>query len=382
MSISNIVTEDELLTLEISDVDLSFINAIRRIILSEIPCIAFRTEPYDDSTVNIIKNTSSLHNEFISHRIGMIPIHIKDIDNFEESNYKFILNVKNEKNVKIDVTTKDINVYELDNTGKFSPVSSSKRDALFPPDPISNDYILITHLKPDNTGKNQGEQLHFEATAVKSIGKENSRWTTVCQSTFKYKIDESKAKDAFTNLIKIEQNKKREKLTENEIQKLQKRFRISQADRYYHTNENLKPNKFIMNVESVGVLDPQDIFQQSIEILIQKLNNFIQNIKNENIKVQKSNTIQNAVDLIIPNEDHTLGNIIQSHMCSLYKIDNNNVNFVGYNQPHPLENYIVIRVGLGENTNINKVKEFVIDCTNKIITISTSFFNEFKKKRI
>ena len=58
---------------------------------------------------------------------------------------------------------------------------------------------------------------------------------------------------------------------------------------------------------------------------LEKLNQFIRNINNDNdsIKIIKSNTIQNAVDLNVYNEDHTLGNIIQSHMCLFYKIETN-----------------------------------------------------------
>ena len=88
-----------------------------------------------------------------------------------------------------------------------------------------------------------------------------------------------------------------------------------------------------------------------------------------------------TVDFNVYNEDHTLGNIIQSHMCLFYKIETNGVNFVGYTQPHPLENYIVLRIGLGKDTTIDKVKKIVIECTNKIITFSTAFLQEFNKKK-
>ena len=208
-SFSNVdLSKMDLRNADISNVDLSFINALRRIALSEIPSVAFRTEPHEDSSVNIITNTSSLHNEFIAHRIGMIPIHVKDINNFEESNYRFVVNIKNTTNGTIDVTTKDINVLKLDDaTNEFKPIKKTTEETFFPPDPISKDYILIAHLKPDNTGEDEGEHLHFEATAVKSTGKENSRWTTVSQSTFKYKIDEQKAETALKLYLQTHQDK-------------------------------------------------------------------------------------------------------------------------------------------------------------------------------
>ena len=61
---------------QIDNIDLSIINAIRRIILSEIPVVAFYGE--DEPTIEILFNSSPLHNEFMIHRIGLIPIHINE----------------------------------------------------------------------------------------------------------------------------------------------------------------------------------------------------------------------------------------------------------------------------------------------------------------
>ena len=51
----------------------SIINGIRRTLLSTIPSIAFRTQ-IDDSDIIINENTTSLHNEFLIHRISLIPL--------------------------------------------------------------------------------------------------------------------------------------------------------------------------------------------------------------------------------------------------------------------------------------------------------------------
>ena len=50
------------------DIDKSFINGIRRTILSEFPTYSFDSEPYQDCDIKLQKHRS-LHNEFISHRI-------------------------------------------------------------------------------------------------------------------------------------------------------------------------------------------------------------------------------------------------------------------------------------------------------------------------
>ena len=51
----------------------SIINSLRRVLLSSIPSIGFRTE-MNNTDIKILKNTTPLHNEFILHRIAMIPL--------------------------------------------------------------------------------------------------------------------------------------------------------------------------------------------------------------------------------------------------------------------------------------------------------------------
>jgi RNA polymerase Rpb3/Rpb11 dimerisation domain len=55
------------LILEFNHVDVSFVNALRRILLSEVPTVAIET-------VYMWNNTSLIHDEVLAHRLGLIPI--------------------------------------------------------------------------------------------------------------------------------------------------------------------------------------------------------------------------------------------------------------------------------------------------------------------
>ena len=52
MKIENLVEENNQLKFTLSDINVSIANAIRRIILSEIPCVVFKTTPYEENKVD------------------------------------------------------------------------------------------------------------------------------------------------------------------------------------------------------------------------------------------------------------------------------------------------------------------------------------------
>ena len=83
--VESIVDEDSILRFRVSNIDVSIINSLRRIILSEIPCFVFRTFPYNKNKAAIEINNTRFNNEIIKQRLACIPIHIKDRSfNFED----------------------------------------------------------------------------------------------------------------------------------------------------------------------------------------------------------------------------------------------------------------------------------------------------------
>ena len=89
----------------------SIINSLRRVLLSSIPSVGFRTE-MKNTDLKIIKNTSPLHNEYIIHRIAMIPLYINPDNYKRDLLFKLITVIKPEEPVT-KITANDFKIFRL-----------------------------------------------------------------------------------------------------------------------------------------------------------------------------------------------------------------------------------------------------------------------------
>jgi DNA-directed RNA polymerase subunit L len=330
MSFKVVNRSDSHITFEIENVDVAIVNALRRVILAEIPNVAFAIDLHGgESDVYIHKNVSSLHNEYLMHRLSLVPLCFDgdEIENFDSNNYKFVLKAKNAGQEMMDVTTRDIQIY--DQNGKRLDALAQK---VFPANPITKDHILITQLKPNYIDPSKGDEIDIEARAILGTAKRNACWTPVSICTFYNNTDEEKANQSF-----VEYHAKNKSLSRSEAKT---RFDTMERQRCFKTNQFGEPSSFTFTVETECKMQPTYIVRKAFEVLIAKMTGLIGKVAD-----CKETVLPNGVvSLEIPGEDHTIGNLLQALTYNMYIRDSNRIDFIGYYVPHPLEDILLVRV--------------------------------------
>lgn len=160
---------------ELTGTDLSFANSIRRVIQSEVPTLAI-------DLVEIETNTSVLADEFIAHRLGLIPIVSKDIDSLNDTRDCDCEQYCDSCSVRLSLharcTSDDVmKIYARD------LVIDSNRRSLDLGNPVIMD--------PDGNGPmiaklRGGQELKLLCVAKKGIAKEHAKWMPTAAVGFEY----------------------------------------------------------------------------------------------------------------------------------------------------------------------------------------------------
>lgn len=368
---------------ELANIHFSTANAIRRMMISHVKTVGFRTEPYKACDIKVLINDTPLHNQFTVHRLAMIPINVPNPDKFNVDDYQFIIDVSNNTNAIRTITTEDFQIKQI-STNKLLPRDEVIR--FFPPDPITGDYLLMTKLRPKyfvphktlsrevkaelakELDKSVEDVMHFhiEAKASISNGFENGHYSPVAVACYVNTVDPKRAEEGLRAYIDVQVEKSKNLGAEPPThEKMKRRFELTEQGRFFYMNDRQEPNVFTFKIETVGVIPSLVVFHRSIEILKDKITTFISNLvaRNEEvITITPSSQLSGGYDIIVQNEDDTLGNIVQSHLCLLYADFNlakeqRKLKFVGYKRPHPLEKHIIFTI----QSNNDNIEQLITD---------------------
>ncbi len=258
---------DNTMRLIIRGIDVSFMNTLRRLMLTEIPSMAV-----DD--VVILENSSVLHDEILVHRLGLTPL-TTDLDSY---NLPEECPCKSEFGCNLCRVALTLNVEAVDGarTVYSGDLVSENPDIK----PVS-DRVSIVKLAQD-------QKLKLEAYARLGKGKVHAKWQPVSMCAYKFfpqiKVD-GKRCDACEDCVKVCPKAVFVKVGN----KIEVRNVIDCTLCEDCVDACLKEpsavevtwdkNAFIFDIESTGALPVERLVHESLGILDNKLESFLKDLK-------------------------------------------------------------------------------------------------------
>jgi len=380
----------------LQDIHYSMANSVRRAMIAKVPTIGFKSEPHTQSTIKIERNDTYLNNQIIAHRLAMIPIHAPHPEQFEVDDYIFYLDVSNDTNTLLLVTTEHFKIKRI-STNAY--LSEKEVRVLLPADPLTGEFFPIVKLKPKYyTGIEQVAEaaaaiganirmagsdtvgIKLNARLVKSTGDENGHFSPVAACSYGNTRDPERAAVALAKFVESENAKNTASgLTPYPEDVLVRRFNLNEVQRWYKVDENGEPTSFDFVVESVGVIPPLVCLERGFQWLVDSLEHMIGNLETGNEKsviVRPVATLGNGFEIIIEGEDDTLGNVITCGLIRQYaslalEPENRRLASISYFRTHPLERRIIIAVKPIDSATMDEciADVFIPGCRNIITEI-------------
>lgn len=300
------------LSCEFRNFPVTFVNALRRTVLSGVPTVVIQD-------VQILENTTQLPHEMLKHRMEMLPVNVSPED------ASTIRDSKIELRILPDKQAKDIRVITTDDF-----VVESNRGKILMKDRDFDKPILFLRVRP-------GESVHVKAR----LGVDSKDSSQVCGCSTKWHIDPEKVKED----KKVFVEKGGDPVA----------FDNFYCQYSYSRNEKGRPDWIDMNIESIGVLQCKDILKYAVGILQTQLDGYAKEAM-EKINREKE---PGSYNIALDRGGHTIGALLQEVLYS-----DENVEFVGYDIPHPLRPLMVLRFHTKKNPEsvlkvaIEAIKEY------------------------
>ena len=256
-------------------ISIEMINAIRRILLTEIPVMAI-------DEIIILKNDSPLYDEILSHRLGLIPLKT-DLEAYKLPHecdclgygcplcqVSLTCEITNTTNAPLEIYSGDLN----SNDPKIIPV-----------DP----YIPIVNI--DKNGK-----VIIEAYAILGFAKNHAKWQAVSNVAYRYypivEFDANELKDSEEKKLIVKMcPEKLFELINNDSLKLKEDYWKSctlcmSCEKNSNGKIKVVPKKdtYIFSIESDGVLPFNVLIRKVFEIFNEKTDEFV--LKLEELEIE------------------------------------------------------------------------------------------------
>ena len=243
-------------------------------------------------------------------------------------------------------------------TGHYS--SESEVRQIFPPCPITGDYIEFARLQPKFSENIDGERLALRCAFDIGTAGQDGAFNVISTCAYECTPDVEKANQAWAEKEKA--FKKEDMMSEEDIEFEKKNWFILEAKRFY------VENSYDFVVESVGVFDNMEILTKACDIMIKKCEAFMYDLEHGNVVIVTSETtLKNGFDITLKNEDYTLGKVIEFYLYQNNFIGDKSVSFCGFRKPHPHSVDSLIRIAFHNPIEVVGVSGYLQGATNYAI---------------
>ena len=349
----------------LSNINVSLANAVRRIILSEIPIVCFYTEQHKTNQCNIEVNTTRFHNEIVKHRLSCIPVYEQD-PNLLPGKYELEVNVKNDTDTMMIVTTEHFRIKNKE-TGNYLTKDETKR--IFPSNPITQQYIDFVRLRPKIADNIPGEQIKLTADFSIHTAKENSVYNVVSKCSYGNTPNREKA----ASIWEEQENKLRsEGLSNDEIEFQKKNFDLLDSQRYF------VEDSFDFIIQTIGMIDNKELVKRGCSILYNKFAQMVMAIDSDIVPINRSETTMDfCYDIVLENEDYTMGKVIEYIFYEKYFKGDKILSFCGFKKFHPHNTDSIVRVAYISNTDKKMVAHNLRMVCNEAIQVFKRIYDMF-----
>ncbi|KAJ3470287.1 hypothetical protein MRS44_000386 [Fusarium solani] len=243
---------------ELSKTNLSFANALRRVIQAEVPTIAI-------DLVEIEVNSSVLADEFIAHRLGLIPLDSKGVGELNNSRdcdcEQYCEQCSVTLNLHAKCTSDEImKVYARDLVVDGRHANSVGSPVITDPEGYG---CLIAKLRKD-------QELKITCIAKKGIAKEHAKWMPTSAVGFEY--------DPHNKLHHLDMWFENDTDPEVEWPKSKYAQWEDPPQEGEPFDYDAVPNRFYFEVETSGSMEPDQIVQSGIRVLQQKIGGLLKGL--------------------------------------------------------------------------------------------------------
>lgn len=360
----------------------SYANTLRRLILTSVETVGFRadmTPTGSTSDVRVHHNDTAMTNEMLAHRIGLLPIQVKEPMKWNPDRYEFKLDVINDTDGVRDVVAADFKVYERGADSTMTEIPSNK---FFVPDPLTGDTCLIATLP-----RGEKQRISISARATLGNGREHARFIPVSQCSYKYTRDTNpeRLKSMFREWLLHSKKVQLSDLPEgNELHEaFQREFNTMEVDRCFLKDAHDEPISFDFVLETAGVLDILYIVQRACNLGEAMAGRFATISSGEllpELSIGPSEGRIIGFDFLFKGHDHTLGNILQTWLVQNH-IEGTSlprITYAGYKIPHPLYDEMVLTIGVQDGQETTARTAVSVAC-NGIVNMFRNFYTSWNQ---